>query len=101
VDEIIQIAHSHWGVGSTSAILIVIPPPTENAMDPLEIEDVIRRAVDLAESKKIDGKDVTPFLLRTVNELTEGKSLSANLSLLHNNARIASEIAICYSQSME
>ena len=41
---------------------------------------------------------MTPFVLKRVNELTEGKSLSVNIDIIKNNARIASEIAIEYEK---
>ena len=46
-----------------------------------------------AHEKRIHGKAVTPFLLQRISELTKGKSMQANLSLLLNNARLAAQIA--------
>ena len=55
---------------------------------------VIDIALKEAEQLKITGKKVTPFLLKRVTELTEGKSLKANQSLVYNNCLVASKIAI-------
>ena len=41
----------------------------------------------------IGGKDVTPYLLQRIYELTEGRSLTANIALVRNNARLGAEIA--------
>ena len=46
-----------------------------------------------AEEKGIHGKETTPFLLTKVLEVTEGKSLEANIALVKNNARLGAEVA--------
>ncbi len=91
--EIAEIALAHWGMGLESAVLVVTPPPAEAALPRDEVEIVIEKAVKEAESKQISGAAVTPFLLSKVSELTGGESMRANLALLHNNARLAAEIA--------
>jgi pseudouridine-5'-phosphate glycosidase len=57
------------------------------------MEPHIRKAIQEAHDREIHGKEVTPFLLKRVSELTGGKSMQANLSLLLNNARLAAQIA--------
>jgi pseudouridine-5'-phosphate glycosidase len=57
------------------------------------MEPHIKKAIQEAHDREIHGKEVTPFLLKRVSELTEGKSMQANLSLLLNNARLAAQIA--------
>ena len=47
-----------------------------------------------AQEKKIHGKELTPFLLARISELTEQKSMATNLALLLNNARLAAQIAL-------
>jgi pseudouridine-5'-phosphate glycosidase len=58
---------------------------------------VINRAIDdaLEEMKKagITGKEATPYLLSKIKDLTSGKSLDANMSLIYNNCKLASRIA--------
>ncbi|XP_054865128.1 uncharacterized protein zgc:136858 isoform X3 [Amphiprion ocellaris] len=51
-------------------------------------------------AKGVTGRDVTPFILQKVNELTEGKSLQANIALIHNNAKIGSQIACALSKQV-
>jgi pseudouridine-5'-phosphate glycosidase len=68
-----------------------IPPEDEIPAD--EMERMIRRALaDLGE-KGVRGKEVTPFLLSRILELSGGRSLASNVSLLANNARLAARIA--------
>jgi len=57
------------------------------------MEPIIEKASKEAQEKKIHGKELTPFLLQRISELTKGKSLQANLSLMQNNARLAAKIA--------
>jgi pseudouridine-5'-phosphate glycosidase len=58
------------------------------------MEPAIEKASEEAREKKIHGKELTPFLLQRISELTKGKSMASNLSLLLNNARLAAQIAI-------
>ncbi len=96
VSEVVEIARKHWMMGLESALLLVVPPPQEDALDGEEMEDIISQALDEADEEGISGSGVTPYLLNRVQELTDGKSLQANLSLLRNNALIAAEVAKAY-----
>ena len=80
-------------MGLKSAVLVVIPPPAESAMQPEEMENFIQVALQEAEEKKIKGAAVTPFLLERMSQLSHGISLNANLALLKNNAALAAKIA--------
>jgi len=53
----------------------------------------IDQALGEADAQEISAKAVTPFLLGRIFELTEGRSLTANIALVRNNARFASQIA--------
>ena len=52
----------------------------------------------MAAEKGVRGKNITPFLLATIKDLTGGESLASNLQLAYNNARVASRIAVEYSK---
>jgi pseudouridine-5'-phosphate glycosidase len=75
------------------ALLVFVPPPEPEALDPRESERAISRALHELEERGISGPDVTPFLLARVAALTDGRSVRANLALLEANARIAAAIA--------
>ena len=62
------------------------------------MEKIITRAVGEAEEQGIHGKAVTPFLLARIVELSGGTSLTANIALVKNNARLATEIAIALAR---
>ena len=74
-------------------VLIAVPVPEVDAMSDKLAEAAIRQATDEAEARGIHGKDVTPFVLARVAELTEGVSRRANTALLVNNARVGGLIA--------
>jgi len=77
-----------------STVLLCNPVPASMAMDAAEVAGAAREAETKADAAGIDGKARTPFLLATLAELTGGRSLESNLSLLEANARLAGEIAV-------
>jgi pseudouridine-5'-phosphate glycosidase len=95
--EIAELARLHWDLGMKSAVLVVQPAPKEAAIEGQAVEEAIREALEESERKKIRGQAVTPFLLKEVSDLTNGTSLEANLALLLNNARLATEVAKAFS----
>ncbi len=56
------------------------------------------QALAEADAKGVNAKAVTPFLLGRIFELTEGRSLTANIALVRNNAALAAEIAIAMGE---
>ena len=57
------------------------------------INDAIEKALKMADEAHVKGKDITPFLLKTIVELTGGDSLESNIKLVLNNARLGAKIA--------
>lgn len=92
-DEIVKLAQAHWGMGMRSAILVAQPVPAGDEIPKSEIDYYIVKASQEALEKKIQGQELTPFLLQRISELTDRRSLRTNLSLLLNNARLAAQIA--------
>jgi pseudouridine-5'-phosphate glycosidase len=97
-EEIVEFARAHWEAGLQSSVLVVNPLPEAEAVPRSEIEPLIEKAVQEAKKEGIHGKQVTPFLLQRLSELTAGRSLQANLALLLNNARLAAHIAQALQQ---
>ena len=81
----------------TGGILISNPCPEEDALPHDYIDKIIEDAVKEADDKGIKGKEVTPFLLKRIVELTGGKSLETNIHLVVNNAKIGAKIAVEYA----
>jgi pseudouridine-5'-phosphate glycosidase len=92
--DVVEFAKTHWNTGLQSAVLVANPIPAADAIPASEMEPAIEKASEEAREKKIHGKELTPFLLQRISELTKGKSMASNLSLLLNNARLAAQIAI-------
>lgn len=91
--EIAKFAHFHWSMGMRSAVLVCQQVPANEALEPAQAKEAERKAAHEAHDKGIVGSVLTPFLLKRVNELTDGKSMRANLALLLNNARLAGQVA--------
>ena len=91
--EIVEFAKAHWSTGMQSAVLVANPVPDADAIAQSEIEPIIKQASREAQEKEIHGQQLTPFLLQRISDLTKGRSMRANLSLLLNNARVAAQIA--------
>lgn len=74
-------------------ILITNPIPEEFAMDDKIINDAIEKALAMADEQGIKGKAITPFLLKTIVDITGGDSLESNIKLILNNAAVGAEIS--------
>lgn len=74
-------------------VLVANPIPQEYAMDKKQINDAINIALKRANEENITGKRITPYLLKTIVELTGGLSLESNIKLILNNAAVGAEIA--------
>lgn len=92
-EEIATAAKYHWQLDNKSAILITQPIPLKDEIPAEVIETWIQEAVVVSEKLGIHGPALTPFLLDKIKTLSEGRTLTANISLLQNNARLAARIA--------
>ena len=91
-----EIAASHdmrAAIGLPGGQLVANPIPEQDEIAADALAPIISQATREADENGVTGKDVTPFLLQRIFELTEGASLTANIALVLNNARLASEIA--------
>jgi pseudouridylate synthase len=80
--------------GMPGGVLVVNPVPEADALDAAEVERHMATAMAEMVAGGVAGKDVTPFLLAKMKEITEGRSLVANLALVRNNARVGARIAV-------
>ncbi len=91
-----EVARAHRmrrDLGLVGGQLIANPIPADAEIPYPEAQKAVDTALEDASAKNITGKDVTPFLLSRVLELTAGRSLAANVALLRSNARLAAKIA--------
>lgn len=96
-EEAAAVMAAKWDLGFTGGILIANPIPEEASMDRKKIERAIDTALAEARRWAITGKELTPFLLDKIKELTGGESLSANRRLAEHNAGVAGQIAAAYA----
>ena len=88
-------------IGLPGGQLVANPIPQENEIPAAVLAPIIAQATKEADEQGVSGKKVTPFLLSRIFELTEGRSLEANIALVLNNARLASEIAVEIAKQCE
>jgi len=93
-EEIARIIKTKLELEMPGGVLIGNPIPDEYAMDFDYMEGIITRALELADAQHIHGKEITPFLLAHIKELTGGESFASNVQLALNNARCAARIAV-------
>ena len=97
VDTIIELAemiYTKWQLGLNGGVLVANPIPDQAQVEFEYINEMIEKAVLIAEEKGINGKAITPFLLAKIEELTKGESLKANIQLVFNNAKLGAELAV-------
>ena len=95
--EIAKAMLLHHGLGTGTGLLIANPIPEAAALNPDFIDGTIADAVREAEERGIGRKELTPFLLARINELSKGESLKANIELVKNNAALAAKMAVAYA----
>ncbi len=93
-----EILKAKWDLGLRGGVIVANPIPQKYEGNKYLIDKAIKTALNEAEIHKISGKDITPFLLDKVKELTGGESLEANIALANNNADLAAKIAVEYSK---
>jgi pseudouridylate synthase len=96
-NQLASLLHSKWSMNLKGGVVVANPILLQDEIPTDAILPHIARAITEAEDQGIHGKDVTPFLLKRLNEITEGKSLKANIALVMNNARVAADIAVAYA----
>ncbi|HEY5348203.1 MAG TPA: pseudouridine-5'-phosphate glycosidase, partial [Candidatus Lustribacter sp.] len=97
LDSAAEIAHAirtQRALGYPSGTLIANPVDAADEIPANEIGAHIEAAVAAAAATGISGKDVTPFLLDRLLELTGGRSLMTNIALIKSNARLAAAVAV-------
>lgn len=87
-----------WDLGLKGGAVIANPIPEADALDKSFIDGIIQQALKEADELHIAGKDVTPFMLGKVKELTEGRSLDANIALVKHNAVVGAKIAVEFNK---
>jgi pseudouridylate synthase len=90
--------HATWhDLDLPCGISVANPIPTADEIPQTEIELVIDQAMQAMADDSVSGRDVSPYLLAAIVERTDGRSLTANIALVRNNATLAARIAVEYA----
>lgn len=96
VEDLASMMRAKWELGLAGGLSIANPVPVEDEIPTDEIGALIDQSLAECDARGIHGKDITPFLLGRIVELSDGRSLEANIALVRNNARLGAALAIAY-----
>jgi pseudouridine-5'-phosphate glycosidase len=96
--EIARAIEFHWALGNNSAVLITSPTKAEDAIDSGEIDAVIEAAASAANKNGVKGNALTKYLMRAVDQATEGRSAKANMAVLISTAETAGRLAAAHAR---
>ncbi|WP_376957565.1 pseudouridine-5'-phosphate glycosidase [Azospirillum sp. A26] len=93
VQEVAEILRTKWQLGLEGGVLLANPIPAADELDADAMEAAVAQALADADARRIKGKDITPHLLAALEAITGGRSLTANIALIRDNARVAAGVA--------
>lgn len=93
LEDLANAVRLHWELGAGTGVVIANPVPTEYEMPADLYQSSLDRALSETAAKGVRGREVTPFLLDRMRQLSEGRSVFSNLALLRNNALVAGALA--------
>jgi len=94
--EVASVLKAKWGLGLEGGVLVANPVPAASGFDAAAATE---QALADAQRQGVEGKALTPFLLKHIAEATKGQSLAANVALVKHNARVGARIAVAYASS--
>ncbi|MEM9104573.1 MAG: pseudouridine-5'-phosphate glycosidase [Pseudomonadota bacterium] len=97
--DIVRFHRTRNAMGLDGGMLIANPVPHDDEIPHTEMNQHIEAALSSATARGITGKAVTPFLLDQIFQITQGRSLTTNIALVKNNARLAAEIAVALAST--
>jgi pseudouridylate synthase len=99
-DEVARIAAARRALKLEGATLVCVPVPEDVEIPAGVLHKILDETLTEAAERNINGRELTPFLLTRMAERSDGATLRANIALLENNARVASEIATALTRVM-
>ncbi len=97
-EDCAKVLKTKWDLKLDGGVIVANPIPKQYEAHRDNIDKAIELALFEADKSGITGKEVTPYLLDKVKEITAGESLAANMALVKNNALLAAKIAVEYSK---
>ncbi len=101
VEELAALMAAKWSLGLKGAVSIANPVPVEDEIPAGEIAALIDQALGECDDRGVTGKDITPFLLGRIVELSAGRSLETNIALVRSNARLGAALAVAYQRDQD
>jgi pseudouridine-5'-phosphate glycosidase len=95
--EVAALMAAKWDLGLSGGVVVAAPIPVEDEIPADEIGAIIDRALVDMDALGIHGKEATPYLLGRIVEISDGASLTANIALVRNNARLGAAVAREYA----
>ncbi len=93
-EEVARVARARDALGLEPALVVTVPVPEGFEVDEQVMEESLSEALSVAAERGVTGRELTPFLLAHMSWRSGGATLRANIALLENNARVATEIAV-------
>ncbi len=93
VEALAGAVRAHFSLGLGTGVVVANPIPEEHELAREIYEPALATALREVAERKVRGREVTPFLLERMRQLTEGSSVFSNVALLEGNARLAAELA--------
>jgi pseudouridine-5'-phosphate glycosidase len=90
---VMQLFKTQCELGANGALLVTVPVPAEAEIPQDALKSILDQSLLDAERSHVSGRELTPFLLARMAQLSKGMTLRANIALLENNARVAAQIA--------
>jgi pseudouridine-5'-phosphate glycosidase len=94
--EVAATARAAWSLGLPGGLVVANPIRAQDEVPAAEIDALVARA--LADADGVTGRDVTPFLLHRLVELSGGASLRANVALVRHNAELGAAVAVAFAR---
>jgi pseudouridine-5'-phosphate glycosidase len=92
-EEVARLFGTQRDLGIATALLVTVPVPEAAEVPEALLNKILNESLGDADRSNVTGRDLTPFLLARMAELSHGATLRANIALLENNARVAAQIA--------
>jgi pseudouridylate synthase len=91
--ELASAVRLHLSLGLGTGVLVANPIPVADEMAAELYDRALNTALSEADTLRIRGRAVTPFVLDRMSAVTGGESVRANVALLRHNAQVAAALA--------
>ena len=96
INNLVNFLKIHENLNQESSVLLFNPIPKNKAIEKRHIDKWIKDSIKKAKNNSIEGKELTPYLIKEINSLSKNQTLKANIELIINNALLAGKLAKNY-----